>query len=133
MYFRIIRPYTVLKTDCIDYSEIELLRNIADVLARFAESGRFKETMNFLLGKASSAVFLFEKFTKYIKENNPAGVRGLSQRCAYEELYCFGLNLLVSENDRDELFEKISLDFENNEVGRLPLKIRSFKRGETQA
>ena len=126
-------PYTVLKTDCIDYSEIELLRNIADVLARFAESGRFKETMNFLLEKASSPFSFFEKFTKYIKENNPAGVRGLSQRCAYEELYCFGLNLLVSENDRDELFEKISLDFENNEVGRLPLKIRSFKRGEIQA
>ncbi len=126
-------PYTVLKTDCISYSEIELLRNVTDVLTRFGESGRFKDTINFLLEKSSSPFALFEEIAKYIKRNNPAGVRALSQRSAYEELYFFGMNLLTSVKDRDELFERISSDFEKHEVGRLPVRIRNFKRGEKQA
>lgn len=119
-------PYTVLQTDCITYPEIELLRDISDVLIRFAESGRFKNTISFLLDRTASPFTLFEGIAKYIKEKNPAGLRGISQRKAYEELFFFGLNTVNSIVDRCELFERISQDFEKNEVGRLPVKIRNF-------
>ena len=119
-------PYTVLQTDCIIYPEIELLRDISDVLTRFAESGRFKNTIGFLLDRTAAPFTLFEGIAKYIKEKNPAGLRGISQRKAYEELFFFGLNTVNSIEDRCELFERISQDFEKNEVGRLPVKIRNF-------
>ena len=168
-------PYTVLQTDCIIYPEIELLRDISDVLTRFAESGRFKNTIGFLLDRTAAPFTLFEGIAKYIKEKNPAGLRGISQRLtrfaesgrfkntigflldrtaapftlfegiakyikeknpaglrgisqrkAYEELFFFGLNTVNSIEDRCELFERISQDFEKNEVGRLPVKIRNF-------
>lgn len=122
-------PYTVLKTSDMSFDDIQQLKLIADTLDRYHGSGRFAETINFIVPYAPSPFDFFERLTDYIRKNSETGeLRGVSQRKAYELLYEYSCRLLgEKESDIHNLYDAIEKDFCSNETGRLPHGIRRPK------
>lgn len=119
-------PYTVLETSDISFGELQKLKLIADTLNRYHGSGRFTESLKFILPYASSPFDFFEGFTEYICKNSETGeLRRVSQRRAYELLFEYGCRLIGKDkNFVGKLYEVIEKDFLINETGRIPHGIR---------
>lgn len=122
-------PYAVLCTDCITYSELMTLHEISDLVDRYYNSGRFEKTMSYMTENVTSYFSFFENLNYFIKqEMSSCELRKIPQRKAYELLYNFMCT--YSNFNHSYLFETISSDFCNNEVGRLPYGISKKHIGQ---
>jgi hypothetical protein len=62
-------PYEVLYTDWLDYGEMGRLRAIGEMVGVYYNSGRFTDTVDYLLSKSPSPFALFESLAGYWEAN----------------------------------------------------------------
>ena len=99
-------PYTVLATDCLSFSELELLHDIDELCERYVNSGAFRRTITLALGLTDSPFRMLAGLAKDFRESG-LRITGLSQPRAFTELYDRLGNMIPAE----KLATALTLDF----------------------
>ncbi|WP_250278906.1 B12-binding domain-containing radical SAM protein [[Clostridium] colinum] len=126
-------PYEVLYTKFIDYEQMNIIRNIEEMVETYYNSGKAINTIKYGIKFFESPFDFFEKLASYWKNNNYFNVSH-SKMKLYEIMYNF-LNNLNNIN-KDILNEIIKFDIMlNDNLKSLPLWIKteynsSFKEKE---
>lgn len=82
-------PYQVLSNKFISYGEIRFLQIFEEVFEQYYNSGRFKNTIKFLISKTDDNAFLFyERLTVYWRKNN-LHIIAHSVKSLYNYLFAF--------------------------------------------
>ena len=112
-------PYTVLKTPWLSYEELCLLQDMADLLDRLCEKGRFARSLPFLLKKLSSPFDFYRGFALYLACETGKKLQKISQRDLFSLLAAYGAGLVAPE-DGASFKALLREDFETAEVRRAP-------------
>lgn len=112
-------PYEILAGDALSFDELCRLHGISDVLERFAGSGHFRFTLEYLLAQESSPFAFYDALAAELPD-----IRALSQRAAYLALRNFSIRRGA---DADMLSCALTADWLIGEAGAPPhpLKIVS--------
>lgn len=111
-------PYMILSNNFISYSELIKLHDVEAVLNRFANSGRFNKSIEYLISLSSSPFDFFENLSQHIN-----GLSNFSQIKAYELLHSYAA-AHINEVDFDMLKSCLTFDFLTNETASCPPSIR---------
>jgi len=95
-------PYEVISSDSMVYSELQEIREVADVFDRTYNSGLFTEYFKYILSECSDPYEFFRELTLLMKQKGIRG-RGISANDRYE--------LLASLNEDDEALNRLGYDF----------------------
>ncbi len=90
-------PYNVLKTACLDFSQIRRLEQISDLLERYHESQHFSTCLDYILRLVESPFRFYENFLDFIALSDGREIRKISQNDAYRLLYEYATRILSSE------------------------------------
>jgi radical SAM superfamily enzyme YgiQ (UPF0313 family) len=123
-------PYEVLKTSWISYEELNILKDIEHVLELYYNSGRFKNSLNYIFKNLYSSYFQFYMdFTQYWRSNK---LFAASQ--STKELYNILYNFVQSNRPMHvPLNELIKLDwllYYNN--GNMPGNLKRFDHSKVK-
>lgn len=117
-------PYEVLCTEKLSFEDMYRLHGIAALLDRVSNSGKFKNTLEMMVGKKErgnsdgkvTPFEFFDGFLKYISVHPSA----IGQSAMYEKLYSYCLRYCNQDTERIALKEACFLDFTTNERTRIP-------------
>ena len=112
-------PYTVLKTDCLSFAEVERLRRISDLTERLRDSGRFCRTLALLIPRFFAPFAFYEGFCLYLDEHADRELHKISQRDLFLYLSDFA-KASTSESAHAAISEALRADFSAAEVRRPP-------------
>ncbi len=103
-------PYEVFSTNALSFDEVIKLKEVEDVLERYFNSGRFKETL-----KAATELFdtpfdFYQELSVYWKERGLFG-QGVKRISLYEHLYEF-LKDHICEDDLAKVMKIMKTEFE---------------------
>ena len=102
-------PYEVLKTKWMSYGEIIRLKRVEEMTEVYYNSGQFRHTMEYLLGKFGTPFSMYEALAGYYEENGLLGVQH-SRLARYEILSRFAGHYLADEAEKKEFTEWLTLD-----------------------
>ena len=102
-------PYEVLKTKWLSYGEIIRLKRVEEMTEVYYNSGQFRHTMEYLLGKFGTPFSMYEALAGYYEENGFLGVQH-SRLARYEILSRFAGYYLADEAEKKEFTEWLTLD-----------------------
>ena len=102
-------PYEVLRTKWLSYGEIIWLKRVEEMTEVYYNSGQFRHTMEYLLGKFGSPFAMYEALAGYYEENGLLGVQH-SRLARYEILSRFAGRCLAGETEKKEFTEWLTLD-----------------------
>ena len=111
-------PYTVLQNRWISYPELCRLSRMAQVLERYADSGRFVRTLRWLLPRVPSPFRFWEGLTDFLETADPRPLQRLSQPDAYRYLLAYAGPLLPE--GAEELRGLLRADFAEQEHKKPP-------------
>lgn len=97
-------PYEVLSTDCVNFDELCLLHDIADLCERYC-GGAFRRSMALIMSRAESPFGIFEALAEKLSLDG-LHITEISQPRAYELLYQY-----MHAGDDRKLSELLTLDF----------------------
>ena len=112
-------PYTVLQTNWLSYAEIARLTEIAEILDRYRESGKFTSCLQVILDGTRSPFHFYEGLCDYIARHDGRHIQKISQVDAYRLLYSYAEELL-DENQLISFSEAMHRDFTAGEVRKVP-------------
>ena len=102
-------PYEVLRTKWLSYGEIIRLKRVEEMTEVYYNSGQFRHTMEYLLGKFGSPFSMYEALAGYYEENGLLGVQH-SRLARYEILSRFAGRYLADGTEKKEFTEWLTLD-----------------------
>ena len=112
-------PYTVLQTHWLSYEEIARLNDIAEILDRYRESGKFACCLQVILDGTRSPFRFYEGLCDYIAHHDGRHIQKISQVDAYRLLYAYAAELL-DERQLAAFSEAMHRDFTAGEVRKVP-------------
>ena len=102
-------PYEVLRTKWLSYGEIIRLKRVEEMTEVYYNSGQFRHTMEYLLGKFGTPFSMYEALAGYYEEKGLLGVQH-SRLARYEILSRFAGRCLADEAEKKEFTEWLTLD-----------------------
>ncbi|HBM79671.1 MAG TPA: B12-binding domain-containing radical SAM protein, partial [Clostridiaceae bacterium] len=81
-------PYEVLKTDAISFKELICLKNIADMVDAYYNSGRFDTILSYIVGAFGTPFDFFSKFAEYRSKKISMNIK-IGNVQQYELIYDF--------------------------------------------
>ncbi len=111
-YFRDYAPYEILKNQYISYDEILLLKDMEETFERYYNSGRFFNSLNFILAACfpTDSFIMYEKLAYYCRENGYLD-RPISYRENIKILYSFYKEICIDSKDFEKFRQYMVLDF----------------------
>lgn len=110
--FKSCSPYEVLENRYISYREILELKGIEELVERYYNSGRFVNSLNYLIKESKlSAYDFFRSFLIYDQKNVHSLDRPLSSRELYKVLLGFADSEMSEAVNREFLNELLKYDF----------------------
>ena len=120
-------PYEVLETNTLSFSELMTLRGIAKVCDRVVNSGRFKKSLETVLGNSAENsplnVTPFD-FMHALSEAVQGDPSAFSQAAMYEKFFTVACELCKTEGQKMAVKTALVSDFTANERTRIPLLLR---------
>lgn len=132
-------PYEVLCTNTLSYDGIYLLKGIAHTVDRVASSGKFKLSLEYLLGSANateksatmadgdaqSLSFIRPRTTPFdffssLSQSLGGNPAAYSQAAIYEKVYLEGLKYISDMTEREIFLNRCREDFRRCERTRMP-------------
>jgi hypothetical protein len=115
-------PYAVLKTNWLSFEELRRLHDMAELLDRLRERGRFERALNFLMPKLPSPFDFYMDFLTYLQETTGKAVWEISQRDLFSHLAVYGEKLLYPQ-DGATFRAFLREDYATAEVRRAPKEL----------
>lgn len=112
-------PYTVLETAHLSFEELFHLQEIAELLDRLRERGRFARSLDFLLKRLPSPFDFYHGFAGYLRAVTGKEVQRISQRDLFTHLAKYGEELICPA-DGVTFKELLRQDFATFEVRKPP-------------
>ena len=112
-------PYAVLQTNWLSFEELRRLHDMAELLDRLRERGRFARSLDFLLPKLPSPFDFYMDLLTYLQETTGKAVWEISQRDLFTHLAAFGEKLIYPA-DGATFKALLREDFASFEVRRAP-------------
>lgn len=112
-------PYTVLKTADISFEELALLHRVDDLTERLRDSGKFQNSLDFLLSRTPSPFAFYCDFHRFLCDHDGRELQKLPQRDMYSLLAKYGKAVLDSP-EIAAFLAALRADFAAHEVRRPP-------------
>jgi len=112
-------PYTVLQSKWITYEEMSRLTDIAEILERFRESGKFDRCLATVLDGTVSPFAFYEGLCDFIANRDGRHIQKISQVDAYRLLFEYAATRLTPEH-LERFSDAMHLDFTAGEVRKVP-------------
>ena len=116
-------PYTVLQSNWLSFDEMSRLGEIAEILERYRESGKFDRCLAVLLDGTRSPFHFYEALNDYIAKYDGRHIQKISQVDAYRLLYEY-VSTMVDGPTLERFSDAMHIDFSAGEVRKAPLYIR---------
>lgn len=128
--FRDYPPYEVLCNNFIKYDELIILKGIEDLVDRYFNSGRFANTLSYIIGNYYDGAFGFYfELYNYFNDNDLL-YKSLPQRELYSILYTFS-GRYAANVEHLRIYELLRLDFLTSDNSRnLPPVLRKDMSSE---
>lgn len=115
-------PYTVLKTASISFEELALLHRVDDLLERLHDSGKFQNSLDYLLPRQPSPFAFYCGFAEFLKGKDGRELQKIPQRELFAHLAAYGRTFLDPGEYRGWL-AALRNDFAAHEVRRPPQEL----------
>lgn len=123
-------PYEVLKTKWINYEELTTLKKIEHILELYYNSGRFKNSMQYLFKNNYSSYFQFySEFAEYWRAKDLFSA-SQSTKELYNILHCFAEYQAIMTTTLNELIKLDWLLYYNN--GNMPGNIKRYEHSKVK-
>lgn len=123
-------PYEVLKTNWISYEDIIVLKEVEHVLELYYNSGRFKNSLNYIFKNIYASFFdFYNDFAKYWRQNALFSA-SQSTKELYNILYNFAESKTLMSISLNELIKLDWLLYYNN--GNMPGSIHRFDHSKVK-
>jgi radical SAM superfamily enzyme YgiQ (UPF0313 family) len=103
-------PYEVICNKYMDYRQVMRLKCIEDTLERYYNSGRFRQSLDCLLGFFDTPFAMYEKLAAHLEAGGHI-FKPVSSRRNYDILYSFALPFLLSEDEKHEFKRRLLIDY----------------------
>ena len=117
-------PYTVLESRWINYSEMQRLSHMAEVLERCLESGRFSHTLWYLTPLMTSPFAFWEGLTDFLRRKDSRPLQKISQPDLFGYFLEYSLTS-VANMEEGRLREMLCADFSQHENKNPPAFLRN--------
>lgn len=115
-------PYTVLKTACLSFAELELLHAVDDLVERLHNSGRFARTLTLLIPNFFTPFAFFGDLSAFLTKQTDKELQQISQRDLYVLVSAFAKRNTPA-SAHGAISEALRADFASFEVRRPPLSL----------
>ena len=116
-------PYTVLQSKWISYEEMCSLSNVAEVMERYDESGRFAHAKSYFMALTDSPFAFWRGLGEYLSHHDSRPLQKISQPDAYHHLLDY-VTETMPQIDTERLKELLRADFSANEHKNPPYFLR---------
>ncbi len=116
-------PYEVLCNQYINFDEMVELKGIEEIFERYYNSGRFINTLNFIINKYFMTPFQFYKEFYIYHLKNGLLYKSIAAKNLYS-IFCDYANTIASANELEFINDLLKFDFlSSNNHGKLPFGI----------
>lgn len=103
-------PYEILQNDFVSYDDIKRLKRIETVFEFYYNSGRFKNSLNYILKDYTSAFNFYDELANYYKGKGFFD-RKISVEQQYDILVDFYNDMVIKSNENESEIDKEKIDY----------------------